>query len=123
MLPEVANTFKEYKRFWASRADEVAFLDYKEMKHKKKGVVYPWACPQLWQRMAVWWDGTILPCNHDDDGLNTFGNVRNMSIKKAWNSAGLNRLRQLHKQGLSHKIIACDGCYLRDSEIAKLNKE
>lgn len=120
MLPDIEPIFDKYKEFWSKRADEVAFLDYKEMKNKKRGVEYSWACPQIWQRMAIWWDGTILPCNHDDDALISLGNVSEMSIKNAWHSEKLNRIRDSHIKGRSHEIGACDGCYLRDSEICKL---
>lgn len=123
MLPEVEAIFDQYKEFWSNRADEVAFLDYKEMKKKKKGMQDSWVCPQVWQRMAIFWDGTMLPCNHDDDGLLALGNVNNISIKEAWNSKKSNEIRELHRQGQAHKISACDGCYLRDSEIAKLKGE
>ncbi len=119
MLPDVVSGFDEYKKFWSSRADEVGLLDYKEMKTKKKGLKYPWACPQIWQRMAVWWDGTILPCNHDDDGLLALGNVQDITIKEAWRSGEVQRIRGIHRKGVAHKISACDGCYLRDSEISK----
>lgn len=122
MLPEIENTFEEYKRFWSKIADEVGFLDYKEMKVKKKGVKYPWACPQIWQRMAVWWDGTILPCNHDDDGVLAFGNIHEVSIKDLWRSSFLNDIRDKHRNGMAHTVPACDGCYLRDSEILKLKE-
>lgn len=121
MLPDLKDTFEEYKKFWSDRADEVGFLDYKEMKIKKRGGQYPWACPQIWQRMAIWWDGTILPCNHDDDGVIAVGNLNEgVTLKQAWNSEKLNNIRDLHKNGMAHKVSACDGCYLRDSEILKL---
>jgi len=119
MLPEISAIFDKYKDFWCQRADEVAFLDYKEMKEKKKGKQHPWVCPQIWQRMAIFWDGTILPCNHDDDGLLTLGNVNKVSVKEAWNSEKLNNIRNMHKQGVAERIPACEGCYLRDSEITK----
>ena len=120
MLPEIISAFEQYKSFWSKIADEVGFLDYKEMKVKKKGIEYPWACPQIWQRMAVWWDGTILPCNHDDDGMLAFGNIHEVSIKDLWRSSFLNDIRNKHRNGMSHTVPACDGCYLRDSEIIKL---
>ncbi|MBF0557338.1 MAG: radical SAM protein [Nitrospirae bacterium] len=120
MLPELEQTFEEYKKFWSQRADEVGFLDYKEMKVKKKGVKFAWACPQIWQRMAIWWDGTILPCNHDDDGLLMLGNMKDISISEAWHSEKISRIREKHKRGMANEIPACDGCYLRDSEILKL---
>lgn len=121
MLPEIENTFDEYTKFWTTRADEVGYLDYKEMKVKKKGIVYLWACPQIWQRMAIWWDGTILPCNHDDNGLLALGNVNEVLLRDAWCSDALNKVRDAHKRGQAHNISACDGCYLRDSEIMKLS--
>ena len=84
--------------------------------------MYPWACPQIWHRMAIWWDGTILPCNHDDDGLIALGNLKEITIKDAWHSEKLNKIRNAHKHGEAHNIPACDGCYLRDSEILKLKR-
>jgi len=119
LLPDIKEDFDEYKKFWSTRVDEVGYLDYKQMKEKKKEIEYPWACPQLWQRMGIWWDGTILPCNHDDNGLLALGNVRETTIKQEWHSGKLKHVRKLHKDGLAHKVPACDGCYLRDSEILK----
>lgn len=123
MLPELESTFEEYKRFWTQFADEVAFLDYKEMKVKKKDIQYPWACSQIWQRMSIFWDGTILPCNHDDDALLNLGTIGQIKIKEAWKSRKLEEIREIHKNGMAHMIAACDGCYFRDSEIFKLTKK
>lgn len=120
MLPDISTLFEDYKKFWIERADEVGFLDYKVMNVRKKGVKYQWACPQIWQRMAIWWNGIILPCNHDDDGLIALGSINEMTIKQAWFSEKLNNIREMHKSGLAHEISACNGCYLRDSEILKL---
>ncbi|MBI1911082.1 MAG: radical SAM protein [Deltaproteobacteria bacterium] len=122
-LPELEGEVEGYRNFWAGRVEEVAFIDYQEMSAKKKGIEYPWACPQLWQRMAIFWNGIILPCNHDFDALNSLGNVTTVSIKKAWHSAELNNMRKIHRTGCAHRISACDGCYLRDSEILKLTTE
>lgn len=119
-VPEVKAALKEYRSFWSERADEVCILDYKEMKEKRAGVKFDWACPQIWQRMAVWWDGTILPCNHDDDGLMALGNVKDVAMEDAWRCKKIDGIRDMHKKGMAHKVPACDGCYLRDSEILKL---
>ena len=120
LLDDIKNDIEGYKRFWSGIADEVAFLDYKEMKTRKKGLRFPWACPQIWQRMQVWWDGTIVPCNHDDDAGLKLGNIKEITIKEAWNSDFLNGAREKHKNGLAHELQSCDGCYLRDSEIKKI---
>lgn len=118
-IQELLNYKNEYLSFWKKYADEVSYLDYKEMKDKKKGIVSKWICPQIWQRMAVFWDGAIVPCNHDDDALLKLGNANIDSIKKCWQSEKLNYVREQHKQGLAHLINGCNGCYLRDSEILK----
>ena len=122
MLPELKPFFDQYKRFWSDKVDEIGFLDYKEMKNKKRGLKFSWACPQLWQRLAIWWDGTILPCNHDDQGLMALGNVNQVSISDCWRSAELAKIREFHKNGMSDQVAACDGCYLRDSEINKIKE-
>ncbi len=123
LIDDLKPIINDYRDFWSRRADEVALLDYKEMKTKKRGIKYPWVCPQIWQRMGVFWDGTILPCNHDDDALLSLGNIRSTSIKDAWLSEKMCKIRDLHKQGDAHKLSACDGCYLRDSEILKLREK
>jgi len=123
LVEDLRPIVNDYKNFWVKRADEVALLDYKQMKSKKKGIKYPWVCPQIWQRMGIFWDGTILPCNHDDDALLSLGNINSTSIKDAWHSEKMRQIRDLHRQGNAHKLSACDGCYLRDSEILKLKEE
>ena len=110
-------SIEKYKSFWKDKVDEVAFLDYKDMGIKNKGIVSSWSCPQLWQRMSVLWDGTIFPCNHDDECLISLGNIDDISIKECWNSNKLEYLRKMHKNKLAHKIEACDGCFLRNSLI------
>ena len=38
LLDEIKDNLEEYKKFWSEIADEVAYLDYKEMKGRKKGL-------------------------------------------------------------------------------------
>ena len=120
LLEEIKKDLDAYREFWHKIADEVAYLDYKEMKDRKMGLSSTWACSQIWQRMQVWWDGTIVPCNHDDEAGLKLGNLKDITIKEAWSSDFLNKVRDKHKGGLSHEIPSCDGCYLRDSEIKKI---
>ena len=118
-FPEIEFTLKEYKKFWEDMVDEISILDYKNMQFKQKGIKFSWACPQIWQRMGVWWDGTILSCNHDDGGLSNLGNIETDTIKESWHSGKLNKIRKFHKNGKSHTVEMCNGCFLRNSEIAK----
>ena len=76
----------------------------------------------MWQRMVVWCDGQILPCNEDDRGLLSLGDVRTTTIRDAWMCDALGRLRDTHMKGKAHDVPACDGCYLRDAQMRKLGE-
>ena len=122
-LPEVVAEQDNYVDYWRQYADEICFIDYKEEKDSSlrlSGVEYPWSCHQIWQRMVVWWDGSIMPCNEDDRGQLTLGNIMNRSIKSAWDSVYHGLLREKHRMGKCHEIPVCNTCYLRDSEIKKI---
>ena len=122
LVPEVKSAINEYKKFWLDRVDEVAFLDHRETTARRTDIRSSWACQQLWQRMAVWCDGTIFACNQDDDGLNPLGNASELTIEECWHSEKLGRMRDAHKNGVAQTIAVCNGCYLRDNEIMKLKK-
>ncbi|MFH1310699.1 MAG: radical SAM/SPASM domain-containing protein [Candidatus Omnitrophota bacterium] len=125
MMPEIKAHWQEYLDLWRPLADEVGYLDARDegpgVNHKGKKA--DWACPFLWQRMVILWDGTILPCllhGVDDSSEMELGNVRDKDLKKEWLSAKMENFRKLHKQGVSHKLEACDKCSYRALEINKL---
>lgn len=108
-----------YREIWQPYCDEVAYIDYKEMRERTYGLRGKWVCPQPWQRMSVLWNGLILPCNHDDRCFALLGNVGNTTVGKAWRSSAMNFFRSAHIKGNAHFLAACDGCYLRTSEVRK----
>lgn len=112
----------EYKRFWEPYCDEVAVVDYKDESKRISGLKYDWACPQLWQRMTIEWDGTVLPCNNDDLRQLSPGNANQISIKDCWNHNIVNDVRRLHRSGSGDEITDCNGCPWRTAQIMKLMK-
>ena len=113
----------EYQRFWVSHCDEVAAIDYKDSTHQKSSLIdKTWACPQLWQRMTIEWDGTIIPCNNDDLRYLSPGNVKEKSIEKCWHHPLVEKARELHKKGKSHKLQSCNSCPWRTTQIKKQSK-
>ena len=120
-LPEI--DLEEYARFWESRCDEVATIDYKEGDETDRRtdlVEQDWACPQLWQRMTIEWDGTIMPCNNDDYRKLSAGNVRYKPIRKCWRDLVAEKAREYHRAGESHLVDACNGCPWRTAQILKM---
>ena len=124
LLDELKESFPDYVKFWGAFADEVSYLDARsessDSNYRPKQA--NWACPFLWQRMTILWDGTILPClahGIKDVSPLVLGNAGEESIKKAWDSEVCKRLRELHKSGESHRMKACVECSYRTMEIDK----
>jgi len=114
----------KYARFWATRCDEVAAIDYKEAKERKTDLIdNDWACPQLWQRMTVEWDGAIMPCNNDDHRTLSPGSAANKSVYESWHAPIVESARNFHERGESHMVRACNGCPWRTTQISKRLKE
>jgi len=110
----------EYRKFWLSRCDEVAAIDFKDSSKRENGLVAKWACPQLWQRMTIEWDGTIFACNNDDMRELSPGSVKEKSVHECWHDVKIQAVRRLHQSGLSHEVKDCDGCCWRTAQIKKI---
>lgn len=113
---------EQYAQFWRSHADEIAAIDYKDGTTRELGLINrDWACPQLWQRMTIEWDGTILPCNNDDIRSLSPGNVKTRSVFSCWHDPIVEKARDFHKRGLSHQVEDCNGCPWRTAQLSKIN--
>lgn len=109
----------KYVSIWREYAEEVAALEYTDESVRATGIKENWACPQLWQRMTIEWDGSIYGCNNDDLKGICLGNVWERSIYDCWHDQRLMEIREMHKKGKSHKVCACDGCPWRTAQIKK----
>ena len=113
---------KAYARFWENHSDEVATIDFKEadQEQRNREIIDPeWACPQLWQRMTIEWNGAVMPCNNDDYLKLSPGNVNDRSIADFWVDPVVERARRFHMTGQSHRVDACNGCPWRTTQIRK----
>lgn len=111
-LDKYVNTWKEY-------ADEVAALEYTDESRRVEGIKGDWACPQLWQRMTVEWNGDVFGCNNDDLRGIFLGNTNERSIYDCWHDEKLLKIRQLHMEGKSHEVKDCNGCPWRTAQMHK----
>lgn len=114
---------ESYKTYWQSRCDEVAAVDYKDESKREEGMVHDWACPQLWQRMTIEWDGTVFPCNNDDLRFLSPGNVKEKTLYECWHDKNVETVRNFHRIGESHKVKDCNGCPWRTAQLRKLQAE
>lgn len=125
LFPELENTFSQYVKFWEKIADEVAYIDARKEgpDDNHQGLIADWACPFLWLRMAILWDGTLLPCSMwgvSDFKPMSLGNVKEVSIREKWDSEAVSNYRRLHRLGQAHKLPTCDQCAYRGKELEKL---
>jgi len=120
-LPDLQTGLREYKEFWGKTVDEVAFIDFKDYSHIQRDLIYDWACPYLWQRMMVRWDGTISICQFDYSNSYKLGNINHEdTVRSVWKGNTMEEIRRLHKKGKSHEVGVCNGCSFRTTELLKL---
>lgn len=105
--------WESYRRYWEPYCDEVAVVGLRDMNDTSCVSKADWACPQLWQRMTVEWDGTILPCSNDDLRRLSPGNAKVITITEAWNHPMVNQVRDMHRLGNSDKVPDCAACRYR----------
>jgi radical SAM protein with 4Fe4S-binding SPASM domain len=67
-------------------------------------------CSVLWERLYVWYDGTLNPCDFDYKSVLSIGNLNDMSLTEAWNSEPYHQLREKHANGEGSSIYPCDRC-------------
>lgn len=108
-----------YLKKWDKYADEIAMVDYKDESVRNEDLRGNWACPQLWQRLTIEWDGTVFGCNNDDLRGFDLGNASSRSIYDCWHDERLMQVRNLHQQGKSHEVLDCNGCPWRTAQIVK----
>ena len=120
LLPETRTDLNNYGKFWSQFADEVSYGEFRDEKKSYSGLIHNWSCPQLWQRLAILSDGSILPCCYKIRKDMIIGNAADMTIKEVWHGVKLNHYRKLHKTGRAHEIPFCDDCSFRAHEITTL---
>jgi radical SAM protein with 4Fe4S-binding SPASM domain len=67
-------------------------------------------CAQLWQRMVVWADGTVLPCCSDAKALMALGNAWTDSLYDLWRGPDVEAYRAIHMKGEYRRLQACREC-------------
>ena len=107
---------ERYYDFWKFLVDEVAITEYEERKHTYNNDINfeKNRCARLWQRIYVWWDGLVSPCDVDYLNTLTIGNVNHNTIEEIWKGDLIKNLRLQHHEGKRKYVIPCDRCSFTD---------
>lgn len=107
----------DFMRQWEDLGFDVEIRPFfpwteKDMAALGKVEKYPpgMPCPFPWQYLVVQWDGTVVPCCRDYNGVNALGNVRHSSLKSIWNGPGATMIREQHHTGNYGSNSFCDNC-------------
>lgn len=102
---------EQFKRFWEQFCDD-AYLNAAEERwdtYNNNPSDSNGSCIYPWERLYVWHDGTLNPCDVDYKSLLSPGSVQDFnSIEDAWQS--LEPLRARHLDGTRSDIVPCDRC-------------
>jgi MoaA/NifB/PqqE/SkfB family radical SAM enzyme len=67
-------------------------------------------CDKPWTSITVLWDGRVVPCCFDYDGIYILGDLCHQSLKEIWNGNRMRYLRKCHREGSLQKVSLCDRC-------------
>ena len=67
-------------------------------------------CDKPWTSVTVLWDGRVVPCCFDYDGLYVLGNLRDQSLREICNGDPMRRLRQAHRERNVETVKLCARC-------------
>ena len=104
---------KKFHEFWSKYSDEVVFKKaferwntYENEPHEDLNT----PCILPWERMYIWYDGKVNPCDADYKSKLSYGNANENSIKEIWNSKKFNTFKEKHLKNRRNELVPCDRC-------------
>jgi len=105
---------KEAEALWAPMVDEFAIhsADYRLDIYEHPIILESKQCNLLWERVYIWWDGSVNPCDIDYKSNLCLGKVgKDISIQSVWNGEQMRQMRQNHANGRKSMHYPCNRCY------------
>lgn len=106
----------KYVEFWQDKVNRIGFSRYRSgqnisgQRERVDELKTRIPCPQLWQRLVVLWDGTVLMCCGDYSIKNPLGNIKNEKLSDIWQGKTLEKYRKIHLEKRFDEIEACRNC-------------
>ncbi len=104
---------EKFKNFWIKRCDHVTASFPLERWNTYENEVLPNIkdpCENLWDRMYVWFDGKVNPCDADYKSYLSYGSAKEYDLKELWNNKAISRTREQHMKKNRNEINPCDRC-------------
>jgi radical SAM protein with 4Fe4S-binding SPASM domain len=121
LWPSIKNNPEKFYNTFEPITDLIAFNPLIDYLQQDSDIVYVnnFSCPQLYQRIVVGADGSVMMCSNDEENDHIIGDANKQTIYSIWHGKTLNKVRELHlKQDGYKKLDVCKRCYLpRETEI------
>jgi radical SAM protein with 4Fe4S-binding SPASM domain len=103
---------KVIEDFWSEHVDEITLIRNLPRwdTYNNPTLDNENPCSLLWERMYVWFDGVVNPCDFDYKSKLMIGNLNQSTVKELWNSERFKELRLKHLNGFRHNVTPCDRC-------------
>lgn len=104
---------EEFYNFWIKRSDHVSITNPLERWDTYNNNIHDDIndpCENLWDRMYIWFDGKVNPCDADYKSYLSYGSFKEYSIKKLWNNKTINKLRYEHLSNERKRVDPCNKC-------------
>jgi radical SAM protein with 4Fe4S-binding SPASM domain len=123
LWPAIKNNPEDFYNIFEPITDLIAFNPLIDYLQQDSDIVYVenFSCPQLYQRIVVGADGSVMMCSNDEENDHIIGDTNKQTIHSIWHGEALKKVRELHKQQDGYKNInVCKRCYLpRETEISE----
>jgi len=120
LTPEASSEVDDFIGRWVHRAgvDQIVLNDERTWagaRIRHEGYVsrpgYRLPCRYLWESLVVLWDGRVVPCCKDYDGVYVVGNLAEGDhISDIWQNDMMVSLRKAHVDGHQGDIPLCAKC-------------
>jgi radical SAM protein with 4Fe4S-binding SPASM domain len=107
---------EDYLNDWRGKVDHARLggrISESFSEYKREGqtvTARKQTCPNIWDRMTVFWNGDVTLCCEDVDGDWVMGNLNEHSISEIWNSERLLAIRKIHREKHFEKFPFCLHC-------------
>jgi len=105
---------QKFNKFWRKLVDYNVLVDIEERWDTYNNSELPsdmlLPCGDLFERMYIWWDGKVNPCDIDYKSTLEVGNLHQQTIREIWNGQAYSTLRRKHLSGLRKEYSVCAKC-------------
>ena len=104
---------EKFRDFWIKRCDHVSAgypLERWNTYENEPDINTKDPCENLWDRMYIWFDGKVNPCDADYKSYLSYGSAKEYSLKELWNNKIISKTRNQHLNNDRTKINPCDRC-------------